>query len=1023
MEKDSGSFKSKATVGAPSIVEYDKDTDNDIFALGDAASKLDNLDDLFGGFGVNINDVLHGEAPDQLKVDTYTIPPPNAAPSEQTEGSEKNKVQVSTISQTLPDGRKVHTRVIKGPVRCTKRVMKIMKETPNGPELLATVEVPPGGDVNSILESIPQALIGGDRGPVKILDGDYDNIPLRETPGSPHLVLRSPDKESKPPEDSFAAAAPRSTIQSPKKKVQINDLQPIEESEDIKSYKKSSFKNRRMSLKRKLSVSVQDLSPIRRLSPSKSHSLPEEEAIQLYEPPDESTDNEFYAEEKSDCFSCLPCKKLRAARKHMIKPKIENLKGKSGMTASDISDNRELPGLQALVANYARMLHEDKAQFVETLFRAVKLNKLDVTRILCKITQKSGFQLSSNELREPESSATILHVALLYNHDEIIDFLLEQHDSNLILAKYETVEYHNQTGLHVAVANGNPKIVEKLLLALDDIDRQILINTVADGKYFLSQHPHGQLCLTAAAWAGNGDVIKILAKHGGHMGLKDHVGNTLIHSIILQSAKHPERNNYEYLFSNVWDASGVQAEDMVSNTKNAHQRELEHRQMQINIFKQLLTIRNNDGYTPLGLAAAVTSRLYGYMLNLEKIYKIPQNKLGSIAWVTYDVTDITSYARDSYNKYSVLHILAHNSKQLSHHANMDRDNDDDLLGLEPVMALLTCKWAVYRWIYIVWLVIHLIYMVFLTALTAEANSSSVNISREKYGRITSHYLSEKTEPVKGFAFFLIIPVAYVILEILDLLGNRPYRIQFMAGMNYFSRLMKSIKSEWTITGNGPYRAVNIGFSFFTIMWFFLYVMNHPDQDMALAMSLLLGWIFVLFFTRGCRVTCRFSIMIQMMFFRDLIYFLTVYGIVLLGFSFAMNAMFSYMGNADVTINQVFYDMMNVVTDLDTKQSIDDARHPVFAKLLLILYAIVAVILLMNMLIAMMNTSYETIRVTRCNLWKQQQLSIMLMMERRFFWWKWLCRSSERDIWKRDSDDGIRCYMDVTMLHTPGYKFV
>jgi len=34
-------------------------------------------------------------------------------------------------------------------------------------------------------------------------------------------------------------------------------------------------------------------------------------------------------------------------------------------------------------------------------------------------------------------------------------------------------------------------------------------------------------------------------------------------------------------------------------------------------------------------------------------------------------------------------------------------------------------------------------------------------------------------------------------------------------------------------------------------------------------------------------------MIQKMFFRDLIYFLTVYGIVLVAFSFAMNAMFEY----------------------------------------------------------------------------------------------------------------------------------
>jgi len=94
-------------------------------------------------------------------------------------------------------------------------------------------------------------------------------------------------------------------------------------------------------------------------------------------------------------------------------------------------------------------------------------------------------------------------------------------------------------------------------------------------------------------------------------------------------------------------------------------------------------------------------------------------------------------------------------------------------------------------------------------------------------------------------------------------------------------------------GNGPYRVVSIGFAIFTIYWFVLYARRDCHQDQGLALSLLLGWIFLLFFTRGCRVTCRFSIMIQKMFFRDLIYFLTVYGIVLIAFSFAMNAMFEY----------------------------------------------------------------------------------------------------------------------------------
>jgi hypothetical protein len=441
------------------------------------------------------------------------------------------------------------------------------------------------------------------------------------------------------------------------------------------------------------------------------------------------------------------------------------------------------------------------------------------------------------------------------------------------------------------------------------------------------------------------------------------------------------------------------------------QKELKQKELNEDLFRELLKIRNNDGYTPLELAAARMSRLFKYLINMEKIFKIPQNKLGSIAWVTYDVTDISSFAQTRYNKFSVLHILAHNSHQLSRHANLE--DSEDFLEMEPISTILTHKWrSVYRWIYICWMIIHISYMVIFTVCTISVNSKpSIYLLQE----------GQTVEPQLWLIFFMILPSIYMLQECLDIGGIKPYRIQFMSNQNIFKRCLKCLQSEWTITGNGPYRLVSFGFSSFTLQWYILYLQKDERQDIALAMSLLLGWIFVLFFTRACRVTCRFTIMIQKMFFRDLIYFLTVYGIILVAFSFSMNALFTYLGDEDMMISKVFNDMMNVVTDLDTKQSTQKSRHPMFSKILLILYAIVAVILLMNMLIAMMNTSYETIRVTRCNLWKQQQLSILLMLERRFFFLKYIGQKSEGQTWRKEVGENkeVRCFLDVTMLNQPG----
>ena len=325
----------------------------------------------------------------------------------------------------------------------------------------------------------------------------------------------------------------------------------------------------------------------------------------------------------------------------------------------------------------------------------------------------------------------------------------------------------------------------------------------------------------------------------------------------------------------------------------------------MSLFKQLLSIRNNDGLTPLALATVKNSRLFQHITNMEKIYKIPQNRLGSIAWVTYDVTETTSFARYVYNKFSVLHILAHNSQHLSRHANLDETDTHDVIDMEPIKTLLTRKWDVYRWIYIVWFITHFSYMLVFTAVTTDANTSAqcnfTTTTTTSSSSSTGPTAVSQQQPRLGLVTFIVLPVVYLILELLDLFGTRPYRIELMTGNNYTARLATCIKSEWTIAGNGPYRVVNVGFAAFTIYWFVLYARRDCYQDQGLAMSLLLGWIFLLFFTRGCRVTCRFSIMIQKMFFRDLIYFLTVYGIVLVAFSFAMNAMFEY---SSVRVSQV-----------------------------------------------------------------------------------------------------------------------
>lgn len=292
------------------------------------------------------------------------------------------------------------------------------------------------------------------------------------------------------------------------------------------------------------------------------------------------------------CLS-LECTPLCLKPVNELPNKGKNRKKKNSDRSIDLPlhnlkrPSRDLTGAHAMVANFATMLNEDHDQFIETLFRAVKLNKVDVVKILVTIAQKNGRSLSGSEIREPESSATILHVALLSNKIEVLDYLLSLDDPALVMARYDTHEYRNQTALHVAVANGDDKVIDKLLSVLDVPERQVLINTVADGHYFKHQHPHGQLCLTAALWASKPQVVKLLVHYGANLNLQNDQGHTVLHSLIIQSCLLPDSNDYNKQFQCLWEAALTKAKTMAYESLSDEHRTFQEKQMQVNYSVEL----------------------------------------------------------------------------------------------------------------------------------------------------------------------------------------------------------------------------------------------------------------------------------------------------------------------------------------------------------------------------------------------------------------------------------------------------
>ena len=274
---------------------YDSSTDNDIFALGDAATGF-NIDDLFKDFGMSLNQALQGQFPQMpgqpqtsasalgptkvsYQLHKTTIPeegesgseirippgsPESGSPSElppkghtlvetstispkppQTDRGQltppmKQDIHVSTITKTLPDGRTVQTRIVRGPVQRKARILKINRELPNGEtELLSTLQLPGDQEID-IEETVKNIVSDGKKEPaetdkVEIVNEDikrdrkgsaleqYDNMPQQN-----HIHTTRP---------------PATPIQAPLADIS-EELRPVSRRQSIKDKFREKFRSR-----------------------------------------------------------------------------------------------------------------------------------------------------------------------------------------------------------------------------------------------------------------------------------------------------------------------------------------------------------------------------------------------------------------------------------------------------------------------------------------------------------------------------------------------------------------------------------------------------------------------------------------------------------------------------------------------------------------------------------------------------------------------------------------------------------
>ncbi|XP_064647122.1 transient receptor potential cation channel subfamily V member 5-like [Lineus longissimus] len=621
----------------------------------------------------------------------------------------------------------------------------------------------------------------------------------------------------------------------------------------------------------------------------------------------------------------------------------------------------------------------DNEKVFQLLNRALKsdLNLDNAIYRILDILERWDVDIASDCFIEKGTSASLLHTALLFRKENATKRLVEQFP-DLLYVNYTSKKYKDQTCFHIAVANNDCGLISKMLCSIKDrSERKALLNTVAGGDYFNHERPEASTCLSAAAWMGQLDMIERLIVEGADLELRGVGGNTLLHFIVMLSIKKLNMLTARKLFKAVYENSGWwwgDAKDIGTSVDNES--------LKREAFRYLMRIPNDAGLTPAALAVQLHSPLTGFILSLEPVFKLQQSELGEMGAATYDVTGVLSFTPSSdgmgrwhYNVGSILHTLAHTDKVIA--TDKSDGTIKDVAEMEPISSAIQMKWKVYRWIYLIWFIVHALFM---TVLTSTA--------------LHHHDTKSKNQDGPVFGLFLPLPLVYLVFEAADFSYTMYSYIMTFGEPR--SAIIAFFKQQLITTGNIPYRVVLIVFSWCMLVWCGMYHQGNLDHAVPLSMALVLGWIFMLFFCRGCRHVCRFATMVQRMIFRDLLFFLAVYLFIVIGFSAAVHVLLPEgqgQGHRQTT-SMTFFLMLNVINNMDTSPIGQNTLHGDYARLLLGAYGIVSAVLLLSLLISMMNTTYVAVKSSDVNLWRYQQLSIMLLLERRFFWWTKLCRLSQ-----------------------------
>uniref|UniRef100_A0A8B9Q147 Transient receptor potential cation channel subfamily V member 6 n=1 Tax=Apteryx owenii TaxID=8824 RepID=A0A8B9Q147_APTOW len=327
-----------------------------------------------------------------------------------------------------------------------------------------------------------------------------------------------------------------------------------------------------------------------------------------------------------------------------------------------------------------------------------------------------------------------------------------------------------------------------------------------------------------------------------------------------------------------------------------------------------------------------------------------------------------------------------------------------ILDLTPVKELVSLKWNMYGRPYFCFLALfYVLYMVCFTMCCVyrplKPRTDNKTSSRDNtiyiQKMLQESYLTYEDElRLVGELITIIGAVVILILEIPDILR--------VGAAKYFGQ---------TILG-GPFHIIIITYACMILVTMVMRLTSMTGEVVPMSFALVLGWCNVMYFARGFQMLGPFTIMIQKMIFGDLMRFCWLMAVVILGFASAFYIIFQTENPEN--LGQFYNYPMSLFTTFELFLTIIDGPAnydvdlPFMYSVVYFAFAIIATLLMLNLLIAMMGDTHWRVAHERDELWRAQVVATTVMLERKLP----RCLWPRSGICGRDYGLGDRWYLRV-----------